>query len=118
MTFKADLDTFTQVTVAKLHRANLASIEDYVYNFIVSTSPVDEGAYRANHHRTEGSPDASFDINKKSGKEPSPVGESGFKVFFVTNGAPYAQALENGHSDQGKHIYAAAYQAAKAKYQL
>lgn len=116
--FSRQTKVFMEIEVPKVFTKEVAAIEDYLYNFIISTSPVDTGAYRANHHRTADSPNFSFNPAKTSGKEPSPVGNDGFRKFYIANGAPYAQALEDGHSEQGKHIYANAFQSAKVKFGL
>ena len=118
MSLSSELKNFIKTEIPKQHAIVVGNVEDYVYNFIIAHSPVDTGAYRANHHRTADSPNYSFDKNKTNNKEPKPVITNGFKTFYVANGAPYAQALEEGHSDQGKHIYGVAYSSAKAKFRL
>jgi len=118
MSFASDLDDFVEVEIPKLHSENVTRVEEYVYNRILSTSPVDTGAYRANHNRSEGKPDYSFSKSTTHGRQSAPFTRDGLVSLFVSNGAPYAKALEDGHSDQGKHIYASAYQSAKAKFAI
>ena len=118
MSFQSDINDFIKVQVPKQHAEVVGNVEDYVYNFVVLKAPRASGAFQANHHRTEGKPNYSFDKNITSNREPSPVKDDGFKKFFVANGAPYAKRLEEEWSTQGSHMFAVAYSSAKSKYGL
>ena len=117
MSFAQDVDKF-MLEVETLHTENVEAVEDYVYNQIRAKSPVDSGAYKANHNRSNDSPDYSWSPNKTSGQAPAPTGGK-FPAFFVATGCPYAGALENGHSTQHPSPnYGLAYASAKAKFGL
>ena len=77
-----------------------------VFNFCVANSPIDSGAYRASWHVSEGSPEYNW-VGKqpRNGNvlSPPPVPKLStrfYRTFFVTNGAPYAERIEYGWSDQ------------------
>lgn len=106
--------------IAKVHAENTMKIEDYLYNFLLSNSPVDTGAYRANHNRSADKPDPSFNERVTFKIEPQPL-VKGYKSLFITNGAPYAERLEEGWSDQapdapGGAIYGRALHSASVKF--
>jgi hypothetical protein len=79
----------------------------YAFKGISSASPIKDGQYRGNHNiglrvidpkttspnDKSGSATLSRAIRRLSKSEPYPV-------IFISNGLPYADALENGHSGQ------------------
>ena len=115
MGFAQDLDKF-MLEVDTQHTENVEAVEDYTYNQVRAKSPVDSGAYRSSHNRSNGSPDFSWNPNKKSSVEPAPTGGK-YPVFYISTGCPYAGALENGHSQQAPGgVYGLAYGSAKGKF--
>lgn len=103
------------------HADNVAKIEDELYNQIVDASVVATGAYRANHNRSTGAPDYFFDKTHTFGEAPPPPLPSNIKdlVFYIANGAPYANRLENGWSDRRPNgIYKIAFNSVKSRFRL
>ena len=82
--FKQSLDQFG-IEVQTLHAKNVEQVEDYVYNMVRARSPVDLGAYKANHNRSSDKPNYYWDEDKRSGREPAPTGGK-FPTFFVSTG--------------------------------
>lgn len=93
---------------------------------VISGSPVDTGAYKANHRVTLDGVDLGYDLDAKDpggsqaqadgeaviGQINTPFGES-----VIQNGIPYGEELENGHSQQAAHgVYGVAFEAVRAKY--
>ncbi len=110
---------FFEDDVTKKHAETVRGIEDYVYNQLRAKSPVLSGAYRSNHNRTLGAPDYTFSKDKTSSEEPQPTPEGSFFNMYISNGAPYAAAIEEGNSDKAPDgVYGLALQSAKAKYGL
>ncbi len=92
--------------------ADKNKIYQKAYGTLIFVSPVQDGVYRANQNASSGAPDYSFDPSKTAYSTSAPklsanLGED----FFVANGAPYAGALENGHSPQEAHPFLTAYSA-------
>ncbi len=103
--------------IREKHAKSVKGIEDYVYNQLRAKSPVLSGAYRSNHNRTVGAPDYSFDPGKTSSSAPAPIPEGSFFDMYISNGAPYAEKLEEGHSEAAPGgVYAVAENSAKEKY--
>lgn len=88
-----------------------------VLNEIVSRSPVDTGRFRANNHVSIGSPEyGTTDATDKAGsatlQQGSAVIAKGkpYSVIYIQNNLPYAESLENGHSQQAPAgIYAVSF---------
>ncbi len=93
---------------------------------VISGSPVDTGAYKANHRVTLDGVDLGYDLEAKDpngsqalaegeaviGQISTPFGES-----VVQNNTPYGAVLENGHSGQAPAgVYGVAFDAVKARY--
>lgn len=93
---------------------------------VISGSPVDTGAYKANHRVTLDGVDLSYDLEVKdpSGSQTLSEGEAvigqittPFGESVIQNNLPYGEALENGHSDQASQgTYGPAFIAVKEKY--
>lgn len=75
---------------------------------VITQSPVDTGAYRANHRVSVGFEDFTQDMGDvdKSGMQTLRVGVGKiagmptYGTLYIQNNLPYAEALENGHSGQ------------------
>ena len=93
-------------------------------NEIVQRSPVDTGRFRANNQVSIGSPEYSVtDATDKSGgatlQQGSAVIAQGkpFSVIYIQNNLPYAEALEDGHSQQAPSgIYAVSFHGVAQAY--
>lgn len=103
--------------VDKMYRGFLITC----WNDIIIKSPVDTGAYRGNHILSFGSPDYTYDMNKKGvmamGVTLAEVPKGKFPTAYIQNNLPYAYRLENGWSKQAPQgVYALAFEYAVAKY--
>lgn len=93
---------------------------------VISGSPVDTGAYKANHRVTLDGVDLGYDLELKDpggsqtladgeaviGQISTPFGES-----VIQNGIPYGSELENGHSQQAPvGVYGVAFSAVRERY--
>lgn len=93
-------------------------------NEIVSRSPVDTGRFRANNQVSIGSPEYSTtDTTDKNGSvtllQGSAVIAQGkpYSVIYIQNNLPYAEPLENGHSQQAPAgIYAVSFHGVTQAY--
>lgn len=93
-------------------------------NEIVQRSPVDTGRFRANNQVSIGSPEYNVtDATDKSGgatlQQGSAVIAQGkpFSVIYIQNNLPYAEALEDGHSQQAPAgIYAVSFHGVAQAY--
>lgn len=93
-------------------------------NEIVQRSPVDTGRFRANNQVSIESPEYSVtDTTDKSGgatlQQGSAVIAQGkpFSVIYIQNNLPYAEALEDGHSQQAPAgIYAVSFHGVAQAY--
>lgn len=93
-------------------------------NEIVSRSPVDKGRFRANNQVSIGSPEYSAtDATDKNGsatlQQGSAVIAQGkpYSVIYIQNNLPYAEPLENGHSQQAPAgIYAVSFHGVTQAY--
>lgn len=103
---------------------------------VISGSPVDDGTYRMNHRVTVDSEDHGFDPQAGRGKDVEPPKgslnvssyDAGLKIIAegadeayatvtIQNNLPYAEVLENGHSQQAPQgVYGPAYEAVRSKY--
>jgi hypothetical protein len=92
------------VSAMVYQRSRNAALE--LFNYCVSISPVDTGAYRASWFISEGEPEYKWVGRQPRGSSPLPppvapkLSTKFYRKFFVTNGAPYAVRLENGWSGQ------------------
>lgn len=91
---------------------------------IVTRSPVDKGTFRANNQVSIGSPDyTKTEAVDKNGahtiQQGSAVIAQGkpFSVIYIQNNLPYAEALENGHSQQAPSgVYANSFHGVSQAY--
>lgn len=75
---------------------------------VITQSPVDTGAYRANHRVSVGFEDYAFDIGQvdKAGQQTMQIGIGKiagmptFGTLYIQNNLPYAESLEVGSSKQ------------------
>lgn len=92
---------------------------------IVNRSPVDTGRFRANNQVSIGSPDYSqlteVDVSgAKTIQQGSAVIARGkpYSVIYIQNNLPYAESLENGHSNQAPTgIYANSFHGVSQAYE-
>ena len=89
---------------------------------VIIASPVDTGQFRSNHRVSLNAPDNS---TEETNGNTAPIGSMDAKVMnrglnilksakiggliYIQNNLPYAQRLEHGYSEQGKHIYKLAF---------
>jgi len=93
-------------------------------NEIVMRSPVDTGRFRANNRVTMGSPDyASSASTDKAGGQTLQQGSAviaqgkPYSVIYIQNNLPYAESLEDGHSQQAPEgIYAVSFHGVMQAY--
>lgn len=99
---------------------------------IISASPIDEGAFKGNHRVSVDGEDRAFDENEKEQGETGAYagtavlargvsiieGAQGpYHSITIQNNAPYAQALENGHSQQAPHgVYITSFNFVREKH--
>lgn len=91
---------------------------------IVAVSPIDTGAYSANHRVTVNFRDTGFDKGKTNRINALETGlatinslpERFAGTLYIQNNAPYCVRLEYGHSKQASHIYQGSFEAAQAKH--
>ncbi|MCQ9618394.1 hypothetical protein L1889_18310 [Paenalcaligenes niemegkensis] len=93
---------------------------------VVSGSPVDTGAYKANHRVTLDGVDLGYDLDAKdpSGSQALADGEAvigqidtPFGESVIQNNLPYSETLELGHSQQAPQgTYGPAFVAVQEKY--
>ena len=91
---------------AKIGEAVTQRAERITQNLVdgfIDLSPVDTGNFRASWNVTEGFPDYVVTIGGVTGAPlQAPVfkvkAKSMFPVFYITNGQPYGESLENGWS--------------------
>lgn len=76
---------------------------------VIDRSPVDEGRFRGNNMVTVSEPTDEYDesLIDPNGQATLAAGDaiigritSAFEVIYIQNNLPYAEPLENGHSDQ------------------
>ena len=94
-------------------------------------SPVDQGAYRANHRISIGDRDMTFELVAGSSAPKGSIDQESydreirklltenapFTIVYLQNNLPYGSRLEDGHSDQaGEGVYRAAASALRSKY--
>lgn len=80
----------------------------YALTRIVMTSPVDTGAFRGNHRVSIGTKDMTADPQHKDRSGTATLHEGAdilagltpYTTVYIQNNLPYAEALENGHSQQ------------------
>lgn len=109
------------------------------FQAVISGSPVDEGSFRMNNRVTINSEDHGFDVSLGRGKEVEPpkgstnvpaftegleviagAAEDPYATVVIQNNAPYAERLENGHSEQAPQapiaVFGLAFAAVRAKH--
>ncbi|MDL4860801.1 hypothetical protein NPJ88_000490 [Halomonas elongata] len=95
-------------------------------------SPVQDGVYRGNHLVSVGSPDDSYDLDYQGSSAPKgSVDQEAYKreiaklalefapftTVYIQNNLPYAQKIEDGHSEQAGHgVYSVAVNNLEEKY--
>lgn len=104
--FKLDLDKAFNEEVSSMMLLVTQKLAMEALNRVVMKSPVDTGRFRGNWNVSFGTPTAGPDLVDKTGSEVITRGNAvimGMKVpmtVWVSNHLPYAEALENGHSQQ------------------
>lgn len=93
---------------------------------VVRSAPVDTGAFRGNNRVSVDSEDHTFDLDAtdKSGQETISAGiavidkaDKPYQAVTIQNNLPYAEVLENGHSQQAPQgVYGPAFEAVRSKY--
>lgn len=116
---------FINVVEADL-RKRRNDIAAEVLRSVVVSSPVDTGAYRGNHRVSINSADYSFEISQtdKRGQRTISAGmavidsaNQPFQAIYVQTNLPYAEVLEDGHSQQAPNgVYRPAFAHIRAKY--
>lgn len=107
--FYAKWDMNTGAIMAKLRKQVKAKAEakaQEFYDGVVFNSPVYTGQFRASWNISEGSP--NFKTVDVGGSPSNPLppprqiakATSDFPIFFISNGKPYAEILENGNHRQ------------------
>lgn len=76
-----------------------------IFEYCVKYSPVDSGAYRASWTISDYQNDYFVGRQKPGVVLPPPptpqhLSTKFYRTFYVSNGAPYALLIEEGHSDQ------------------
>lgn len=79
-----------------------------VFDFCVANSPLDTGSYRASWRFSEGAPDyywagrfpRGMGVIAPPPRPPEKASTKFYRKFFISNGSPYAKALEYGWSEQ------------------
>jgi len=105
------------LTVKKEHQKLVKDMVAFVWVQVTTSSPVDTGRYAGNHNVSSGVPNGSYNYNKTNpsksvdlGRVEVTVGDDSFRTFWVSNGLPYAEALENGHSQRApRGVYGPAF---------
>lgn len=103
----------------KLRYISLQLLNEIVYH-----SPVDTGRFRANNQVSIGSPEYSTsDAADKTGAVTMQQGIAiithgkPYSVIYIQNNLPYAESLENGHSQQAPvGIYAVSFHGVTQAY--
>lgn len=93
---------------------------------IITSAPVQDGAFKANNRVSIDGEDLTQDINEqdKNGGKTLRKGLSVIKAndkpyseIFIQNNLPYAEALENGHSEQAPNgVYGVTFDAVVEKH--
>lgn len=102
----------------------LRVISIQLLNEVVMRSPVDTGRFRANNQVSIGNPDYSTTTNTdKSGSQTLQQGSAviaqgkPYSVIYIQNNLPYAEPLEDGHSQQAPAgIYAVSFHGVTQAY--
>lgn len=92
-----------ETDVGKWHRIiSMALLTEIVFR-----SPVDKGTFRGSHVVSVGAPDYSLTVETdKTGTKTIQQGQAviaksqPFSVLYIQTNLPYAEPLENGHSQQ------------------
>ena len=106
MTFAADLARFVE-KAGRNADAVVRNVTLEAANSVIEMSPVDTGRFRANWQHGSGAANlATREAVDPSGQQSksriagSAAAVKAGGVEYITNNLPYAQALENGHSQQ------------------
>lgn len=102
-------------------------IAAYALAELITTSPVDQGAYKGNHRLTVNGRTFEFDPDRKDtggqatlndGTQALGTISGAFNEVVIQNNAPYGQRLEDGWSSQGSggDYYANAFKATKERF--
>lgn len=93
---------------------------------VITQSPVDTGAFRANHRVSIDADDLEYDSasldpsgNKalRDGLTVITSNDKPYSEVVIQNNLPYAEKLENGHSDQAAHgVYGVTFDAVVEKH--
>ncbi|WP_336579396.1 hypothetical protein [Alcaligenes sp. CHO6] len=93
---------------------------------VVASSPVDSGAYRANHRVSIDGVDLGYDLEKidpsgaetlQAGNEAISSAASPYCETVIQNNIPYGEVLEDGHSGQAPAgVYGVAFAAVVEKH--
>ena len=105
--FKLDLDKAFQDEVAAPVALIAQKLAMEALNRVVMKSPVDTGRFRGNWTVAVGKQDLSTttEVDPTGAKTIAKgsqiiLGQNGPAVIWLSNNLPYAEALENGHSQQ------------------
>jgi hypothetical protein len=100
-------------------------IATYTLNQLITSSPVQDGAYRGNHRVTVNGITSFFDPTQTSEQAALSAGlgviggiSQAFGEVVIQNNAPYGQRLEAGWSQQGSggNYYAIAFNSAVERF--
>lgn len=100
-------------------------IATYTLGELITSSPVQDGAYRGNHRVTVNGITAYFDPTQTSQQVALSAGlgviggiSGAYNEVVIQNNAPYGQRLEDGWSSQGSagNYYALAFNSAKERF--
>lgn len=93
---------------------------------VIAGSPVDQGAYKANHRVSIDGVDLGYDLEQtdtagadtlQAGTDVISSAPSPYCETIIQNNAPYGEALENGHSGQAPAgVYGVAFAAVLEKH--
>jgi len=102
----------------------------YAHNRVLSLSPVDTGRYRASNaisintvtswYASEGKSSGEYtSIADSESNKLSGINVKKTKTIFIQNNLKYAEAIENGHSQQAAQgVYAIAESDTKSRFEL
>ncbi|MEE9140768.1 MAG: HK97 gp10 family phage protein [Alphaproteobacteria bacterium] len=130
--FERELNEAVRQVEAKLVEVQ-RQVALFVYEQVVANSPVGTGRYRASHTIAVGAPDETVHpgLAAPDGAGEAPVISAPsmaearaelaslkpFEVVWVANALPYAEAIEQGSSDQAPGgVYAVAVASAEARF--
>lgn len=104
--FASDLSKFETKTLGKLDAA-VRKIALEMFSRVILKSPVDTGRFRGNWQVAIGAaPTGTLELDDKTGQasigavQAASLGLKAGDVIYLANNLPYAQRLEDGHSQQ------------------